>query len=65
MGLTFKPDIDDFRESPALLVAETLSKECSYNILFVEPNVKNSLNFTLTDYAKIKNKADIVVCRCS
>ena len=28
MGLTFKPDIDDFRESPALLVAETLSKEC-------------------------------------
>ena len=61
MGLTFKPDIDDFRESPALLVAETLSKECSYNILFVEPNIKNSLNFTLTDYTKIKNKADIVV----
>lgn len=40
-GLTFKPDIDDLRESPSLSIAETLSKELAKPPLLVEPNIKS------------------------
>ena len=38
-GLTFKPDIDDLRESPALYIAEKLASlvECRFKI--IEPNI--------------------------
>jgi UDP-N-acetyl-D-mannosaminuronic acid dehydrogenase len=38
MGLSFKPDIDDLRESPALYIAKRLSSELE-NIVCVEPNI--------------------------
>lgn len=38
LGLAFKPDIDDLRESPAALIARQLSK-FGCQILAVEPNV--------------------------
>jgi UDP-N-acetyl-D-mannosaminuronic acid dehydrogenase len=38
MGLTFKPDIDDLRESPALYIAQELVK--CFDVKVVEPNVK-------------------------
>ena len=37
LGLAFKPDIDDFRESPALEIAESLAKDCGKRLLVVEP----------------------------
>jgi UDP-N-acetyl-D-mannosaminuronic acid dehydrogenase len=37
LGLAFKPDIDDFRESPALEIAESLSRTDGDRILMVEP----------------------------
>jgi len=37
LGLAFKPDIDDFRESPALEIAESLAHEHGPRILLVEP----------------------------
>tara|TARA_R110002124_G_scaffold281837_1_gene456524 strand:+ start:2886 stop:4154 length:1269 start_codon:yes stop_codon:yes gene_type:complete len=38
-GLTFKPDIDDLRESPALRIATVLSQEHTGALLVVEPNI--------------------------
>lgn len=39
LGLTFKPDIDDLRESPAIEVATILASTGAMELLAVEPNV--------------------------
>lgn len=38
-GLTFKPDIDDIRESPALAIAKKISAKHEGSVLIVEPNI--------------------------
>lgn len=40
LGLAFKPDIDDLRESPALEVALTLQAE-GHQVIAVEPNIEH------------------------
>ena len=45
MGLAFKPNIDDLRESPALLVADTLLADGKFNLLLVEPNLSEISKF--------------------
>ena len=52
MGLAFKPDIDDLRESPALYITQRLAAN-SGNIIAVEPNI--SLNTDVRDKLKIDN----------
>jgi UDP-N-acetyl-D-mannosaminuronic acid dehydrogenase len=40
LGLSYKPDIDDLRESPAVVVVEKLLAEKVGDILVVEPYIK-------------------------
>lgn len=62
MGLAFKPNIDDLRESPAKYIVTKVMQSCNNaNILVVEPNVKTHNVFKLTDYEEAYEKADIVV----
>ncbi|MEP2936567.1 MAG: UDP-N-acetyl-D-mannosamine dehydrogenase [Gilvibacter sp.] len=60
MGLAFKPNIDDLRESPALYVTDTLISQ-GYNVLQVEPNLDNGHSRELTAAKEAVQKADIVV----
>lgn len=60
MGLAFKPNIDDLRESPALHVAAQLQKD-GFNIMFVEPNLRKHPEYELSLVNDAKEKADIVV----
>lgn len=62
MGLAFKPDIDDLRESPAKQIVSRVMQSCNNaDILVVEPNVKSHNVFKLTNYKEAYDKADIVV----
>lgn len=62
MGLAFKPNIDDLRESPSMQIARTIVRQCAdTEILVVEPNIKGHQEFTLTDYREAYSRADIVV----
>ena len=60
MGLAFKPDIDDLRESPALYITRELIKS-NLDILAVEPNIDNFKEFDIMDYQESIKKADIFV----
>jgi len=59
MGLAFKPDIDDLRESPALYITRRLIAD-GLDILAVEPNVDDFNEFKLFDYQEALSEADIV-----
>ena len=62
MGLAFKPNIDDLRESPAKCITTKVMQACNNaDILVVEPNVKEHKVFKLTNYKEAYEKADIVV----
>jgi UDP-N-acetyl-D-mannosaminuronic acid dehydrogenase len=62
MGLAFKPNIDDLRESPAKYIAQKVLQDAQDEQYYiVEPNIKSHNVFKLTDYKTAFEKADIVV----
>jgi len=60
MGLAFKPNIDDLRESPALYLTRHLVAD-GLDVLPVEPNVKHMDEFELREDEEAINEADIIV----
>ena len=65
LGLAFKPDIDDLRESPAIEITKNISK-LGCQVLVVEPNIKdlsrelNSPNIKLVTLDDALVDADVV-----
>ena len=39
LGIAFKPNVDDLRESPALAIVERLAQELDAELMVVEPNI--------------------------
>ena len=62
LGLAYKPDIDDLRESPAMEIAEIL-RDKGYKVVACEPNVdsKEVNGFELYTLDKIVEKSDYLV----
>ncbi len=61
MGLAFKPNIDDLRESPAKYIAQKIMQSEQNNFLVVEPNISEHSVFKLTHYLDAYQRADIIV----
>lgn len=62
MGLAFKPNIDDLRESPAKYIAQKVLQNANNEEYFiVEPNIHEHKVFKLTSYQDAAEKADIIV----
>ena len=62
MGLAFKPNIDDLRESPAKYIAQKVLQNANNEEYYiVEPNIESHTVFKLTDYKEAVEKADIIV----
>lgn len=59
MGLAFKPNIDDLRESPAVYITKSLISQ-GIDVLAVEPNIDSHDEFEIVDYKKALEEADIV-----
>jgi len=60
MGLAFKPNIDDLRESPAKYIAQKVMQSEQNGLMIVEPNIKEHSVFRLTNYKEAYEMADIV-----
>jgi UDP-N-acetyl-D-mannosaminuronic acid dehydrogenase len=66
-GLSFKPDISDLRESPALNIAQKVSVMGFSHLYLVEPHVSelndlfNQKNYELVDFEFALVEADILV----
>lgn len=61
LGLTFKADVDDLRQSPALLIAENIVREELGKLVVCEPNVSKMAEFNLVSLDEAVAQADIIV----
>ncbi|SEK38927.1 UDP-N-acetyl-D-mannosamine dehydrogenase [Halomonas daqiaonensis] len=65
LGLAFKPDIDDLRESPALAITQSLKAQLPGKLMVVEPNIEalpaSLEGAKLTSIDTALSEADIIV----
>jgi UDP-N-acetyl-D-mannosaminuronic acid dehydrogenase len=62
MGLAFKPNIDDLRESPAKYIAQRILQDSHDDTCYiVEPNIKEHKIFKLTTTQVAVDNSDIIV----
>ena len=62
MGLAFKPNIDDLRESPAKYIAQKVLQNANNDVHYiVEPNIEEHHIYKLTNYKDAIKTADIIV----
>jgi UDP-N-acetyl-D-mannosaminuronic acid dehydrogenase len=59
LGLAFKPDIDDLRESPALHIASTLQSQ-GYDVIAVEPNIASHDSLTVVKLDQALEVANVI-----
>lgn len=67
LGLSYKPDVDDLRQSPALKIVDALKSE-EIDLIVVEPHIKelppvllNQKNITLSTFETALEKSDILI----
>ncbi|MEQ9169252.1 MAG: UDP-N-acetyl-D-mannosamine dehydrogenase [Fulvivirga sp.] len=60
LGLAFKPDIDDLRESPALYVTENLINY-GFNVMAIEPNITSHPSIKVSNLNEAIESADLFV----
>ncbi len=61
LGITYKPDVDDLRESPALKIVDQLRQDDTAEILVSDPNISSHPGFEILDAATAIERANIVV----
>ena len=61
LGLAYKPDIDDLRESPAVEIVRSLQKKNLGHLKIVEPNLESHDQFELSMLDEALDAADIVL----
>ena len=59
LGLAFKPDIDDLRESPAVHITQALLSQ-GYDLVVVEPNIQGDDRFTLVGLDEALKSAEVL-----
>jgi UDP-N-acetyl-D-mannosaminuronic acid dehydrogenase len=61
LGVTFKADIDDLRESPALEIARQLQTQQVGSVLVAEPNLRSMDEFDVRPLEEVIERSDIVL----
>ncbi len=61
LGIAFKADVDDLRESPAMDIVRQLQNEQIGQLLICEPNLRQHPDFTLMAMQDVIKEADIVL----
>ncbi len=61
LGLTFKPDIDDTRNSPALFITKELIDQ-GYDVISCDPHIKENLEFKVSKTEYALRVGDLFIC---